>query len=204
MAAMVMLSQNPRLVDGGVLEDERRRTHGFTAGREALDEAAEHQQRWGPGADLAVGGQEPHQGGRASDGNQGDGQDAAAADPVAERAEEQAADGSDHESDAERGEGGQQGSDGVAAGEEQLREDHGSEAVEGEVVELDELADASTQQDALLHLGGAGASAAGVLLEGGSPGAAVVDVLMPGSAAGCWFLMSLMVMRATLGSRCFR
>ena len=129
-------------------------------------------------------------------------QDLAAADPVAQRAEEQAAERPDHERDAERGEGGEHGRDRACCRGRTAGRGSRPKAVEREVVELDELADAAAGQDPLLHPGGAGGRG---LLEGCSAVPAVVEVLRPGSGAGCgWFLMSLMVMTATLGSPCFR
>ena len=100
---------------------------------------------------FGVGGEQPHKGRGSADRYEGDGEDAAPADPITQCAEEQAAEGSDHESYAEGCERGEHGCQRVAAREEELREHHRCKAVEGEVVELDELADAAACQNTLLH-----------------------------------------------------
>ena len=119
----------------------------FAADGEALDQAQQDQQDRGEDADGLVGGQQAdREAGRAHDAHRQD-EHRFTADPVAEVAEDDPAEGADDVADGEGGERGDGGDDRGEVGEEQLTEHQGGGgAVEQEVVELDGAAQKAGEQ----------------------------------------------------------
>ena len=134
-----------------VFVDEGGSADRFAAGGEALAQSGEDEQDGREPADLVEAGQDADESGADADEEDRDRQRLAPADLVTEGTEEQPAQGAHDEGDAEGGEDDEQSGDFVAVGEEVFGEDDGREAVEREVVELDELADAAAVEHLLLH-----------------------------------------------------
>src|SRR5699024_1070674 len=135
----------------GVFVDEGGSAHGLASGRESLPEAGEDEHQRSQPADLVVAGQDADEGGADADEEDRDGQGLAPSDLVSERAEEQTAERTHDEGNAEGREADEQPGDPVAVRYEVFGEDDSCEAVESEVVELDELADAAADEHLLLH-----------------------------------------------------
>ncbi|MCQ0018885.1 hypothetical protein LUX39_38115 [Actinomadura madurae] len=131
-----------------MLDDERRGAVELGAGGQALREPAHHQQRRRPQADRGLRGQQPDGGGRHGHQQDDRGERAPAAQPVAEVAEQDAAEGPGDERDPQHREGAEQVRDLVAAGEEGRPDLGRQEAVDREVVPLQEVADTGRGEDA--------------------------------------------------------
>ena len=134
-----------------MLQHEGRRTDGFPAGREALDEPEEHQQDRCSEPDGRIRRHESDADGRQADAHQGDEQDRPASDAVAQRAEEQPAKRTDQEGHAEGGEGGEHRRERRSLREEVRRQNQRTQTIQAEIVELDELSDGARRQNPLLH-----------------------------------------------------
>ncbi|MCY1494607.1 hypothetical protein D9M68_284820 [compost metagenome] len=130
----------------------------FAAHRDALDDAQHHQRDRRPYADFRVDRQHADAGGGDAHHDQGDHQGVLAADPVAEVAEDDAAERAGDEAGPQRDEGQQRGQARVhVAGEEHLAEyQRGGQAIDVEVIPLDGGADE-----------GGDTRLAGLLVEGG-------------------------------------
>ena len=114
------LAEEPALAVRGVLRHERRGAAVLTAGREALDHAQHDERDRRPDAGRLVAGQDAdEEGGRGHHHDRG-GQHAAAAEAVAERAEDQAAEGADQEGHREDQQRVQRRGALVVGGEEHL------------------------------------------------------------------------------------
>ena len=120
----------------------------FGAGAEALQQPQQQQQDRCPDADRRIGRQQADQEGAAADQQQGRHQHRLAAHPVAEMAEEQAAERARQEADGEGGEGRQRADGGIVFREEQLAEHQRRRgAVDEEVVPLERRTDGGRQHD---------------------------------------------------------
>ncbi|MNW65295.1 hypothetical protein D3C74_436640 [compost metagenome] len=85
-----------------MFEDEGRCTDRFAAGRESLDESAQHQKCWSQSSNLREGRQQSDSECCQSDSHQGDEQDLTATEFVSQHAEEHSAKRPDEEGDTER------------------------------------------------------------------------------------------------------
>ena len=119
----------------------------FAACRKTLQAAEKQQQQRGGDTDRVVGRQEAHRQCRTRHQQDHDGEHLLAADPVAERTEDESAEWSHHECGGEDREGVQQCGRVVACREEVRGDEGGEEAVDGEVVPLDGVADRRTADD---------------------------------------------------------
>ena len=123
------------------------------SGREPLNESAEHEQGWSKCTDLAVGRKLPDCGGSHSDADESDRKHATASDAVAKRPEKQSPRAAAQRMPPRR----LRTSRAVRCPgfrlEKELGENDGTQAVEREVVQLDELPDASTGQNPYLQTG---------------------------------------------------
>ncbi len=134
---------------GRVLRDERRGTPVLPAGREALHQPEEDQQGRGPQADDVVRGDEADGEGTHRHHDHGEGEDALAADLVAQRPEDHAAERTHQEGHRERREGAEQLGRVVPGREEDLPDGHGQIAVDAEVVPLHRVAEGRGLRGAL-------------------------------------------------------
>jgi hypothetical protein len=124
-----------------VLHREQGGAAPFAARGEALEDAQQDQGGGRGGADLPIGGEQADERGRRPHEQQGQHEHALAAQPVAEPAGEDCAEGPEQEADADRGQGDQGGQSGgllVQRGEEARREHQARGlGVDEEVVPLD-------------------------------------------------------------------
>ena len=133
----------------GILDREQRRAAPFAAEAEALAEAQQAEQRRRDPAGHRVGRQEGDRGGRSAHQQQRGDQRRLAPDPIAEMAEERAAERPRDEGEAEAGIGCEQLRRGRRAGEEERPEHQaGGGRVDVEIVELDRRADEAGEQHA--------------------------------------------------------
>ena len=132
-----------------MLRDEEHGAAPLAADGEALHEAEQHEEDGRAVPDLGVGRQRAHEEGRDADQDEGELQQALAAELVAVVAEDEATDRAGDEADGEGAEGEQGAGDRVGGGEEHRREDdRGRDAVEEEVVPLDGGAEHAGRDDA--------------------------------------------------------
>ena len=128
------------LVRMGGLGEEDRRAGIFAADGEALHDAAEQHQQRGGDADLGVGGQATDDEGGHRHRDHRPEQGGAAADAIADIAEQDGAERAHEEADREDGEGGEQGGPRVVTREVEVADGSGEEAVDREVVPLHDVA----------------------------------------------------------------
>jgi hypothetical protein len=152
-----------------VLDDHQGGAAPLTADREALHDPQGDQQDRRPHADRVVGRQQADEEAAGAHQRHGQQHHRLAADPVAEVAEEEAAEGACHVTGGEGAEGRDGPHGGVGPGEEQIAEDQrGDGAVDEEVVELDGGAEQPGQGDAA-QLRGRWAGGRTGWLHGGAP-----------------------------------
>ncbi|WP_170918016.1 MULTISPECIES: hypothetical protein [unclassified Pseudonocardia] len=124
----------------------------LAAGRHALDQAHQHQDQRRPDADRRVGGQQSHDGRRHAHQHDGQHEHPLAADPVAEVAPDDPAEGPGDEACGQGGERGEGAGRGAELGEVQLPEHGGrGDAEEVEVVPLDDRSDEARQEHPVPH-----------------------------------------------------
>ena len=118
----------------GVLDDEGHSARPFAADEQTLQDAQEHEQHRRCEADGGVGRQGTDEAGDDADSDDRDHENLAPADLVADAAEDETADGTCGEPDAEGREGRQRSGGGILAGEVLHVEDKGRSGTEEEEV----------------------------------------------------------------------
>ena len=129
------------LVRRRVLGEKRGRAAHFAAGREALQQARDHDQHRRPHADLVVGRREADQRRAARHQQNGQRERRLSADLVRVHAEHDAAHRPHEKAHAEGRDGEQQRGQFIAGRKEQLRDDHREKAVDGEVEPFEPVAE---------------------------------------------------------------
>ena len=131
-----------------MLSQKHNRGGVFTASREALHDAQQHQGDRGPKPHLLVSGQDCHGHRGERHGHHREGEGLAAAHPIADAAQHHTSEGANQKAGSKGSECRDQRGVGITGWKELIAEDANEVAVEGEVVPLHDIANQASQDHA--------------------------------------------------------
>lgn len=134
-------------VGGRALDHEHDRGRVFTADRQALDHAKRSEREWRHDAQHRIARQDAHQECRYRHRRHGEGERSAPPEPVADIAEQRAANGTHQEAHGVDAEGRQDLGDGILLGKERAADRGGEVAVDREIVPFEHVANRARQDD---------------------------------------------------------